>query len=110
MYFLNTIRRELVNAIYIKNYLNLPKEEKEKFFTFIKIEKALPLTEQKVVFAESSLLLTFKDGTDVNEVKSLIDEYFTRSHLQLTTYIVNQITSDDDHCVIEFSHRKLRVK
>jgi hypothetical protein len=35
-----------VNAIYIKEYLNLSIEEKGKCFTFIKIEKALPLTEQ----------------------------------------------------------------
>ncbi|MFT7878937.1 MAG: hypothetical protein ABXS91_00970 [Sulfurimonas sp.] len=78
--------------------------------TFIKIEKALPLKEQTVVFAESSLLLTFKDGTDIKQVKNLLDEYFNRSNTPLTTYIVNNIISKDDSLIIEFNHRKLRIK
>lgn len=99
-----------MNAIYIKNYLNLPKEEKEKFFTFLKIEKALPITEQKVIFAESSLLLIFENGTDIKRVKALLDEYFDQSDTPLTTYIVNHIISEGDKLIIEFNHRKLRIQ
>ncbi|MGC9351925.1 MAG: hypothetical protein ACP5D3_08040 [Sulfurovum sp.] len=99
-----------MHAIYIKNYLNLPKKEKEKFLTYIQIEKALPLIEQKVLFAESSLLLTFKEDRDIRELKNLFDAHFTRSNTPLTTYIVNNIIAKDDNLIIEFSHRKLRIK
>ena len=99
-----------MHAIYIKNYLNLPKKEKEKFLTYIQREKALPLIGQKVVFAESSLLLKMKEGTDIKEVKSVLDAYFSQSERPLTTYIVNNIISKDDNLVIEFNHRKLRIK
>lgn len=99
-----------MHAIYIKNYLNLPKKEKKKFLTYIQIEKALPLIEQKVLFAESSLLLTFKEDRDSRELKNLFDAYFTRSNIPLTTYIVNNIISKDDNLIIEFNHRKLRIK
>ncbi|UFH60126.1 hypothetical protein [Sulfurovum mangrovi] len=34
-----------MNTIYSKNHLNLPNEKKEKFFTCIKTEKTLPVTE-----------------------------------------------------------------
>lgn len=99
-----------MHAIYIKNYLNLPKKEKKKFLTYIQIEKALPLIEQKVLFAESSLLLTFKEDRDSRELKNLFDAYFTRSNIPLTTYIVNNIIAKDDNLIIEFNHRKLRIK
>ena len=99
-----------MHAVYIKNYLNLPNEEKEQFLAYIQKETALPLIEEKVVFAESSLLLTFKDGTDIKQVKSLLDKYFTQSNTPLTTYIVNNIISKDDNLIIEFNHRKLRIK
>lgn len=99
-----------MKAIYIKNYLNLPNEEKEDFLRFLQQEEALPLKEQKMVFAESSLLLTFEDDTDMQQVKKLIDVFFERSNTQLTTYIVNKITQQNDHLIIELNHRKLRIK
>jgi hypothetical protein len=99
-----------MKAIYIKNYLNLPNEEKEDFLRFLQQEEALPVKEQKMVFAESSLVLTFEDNTDMQQVKKMIDAFFERSDTQLTTYIVRQITSEGAHSIITLNHRKLRIK
>jgi len=98
-----------MKAIYIKNYLNLPNDEKEDFLRFLQQEEALPIKEQKMVFAESALVLTFEEDTNMQVVKKLIDTFFERSDTQLTTYIVRQITSEGEHSIITLNHRKLRT-
>lgn len=94
--------------LYIKNYLDLPIKEKEAFFTFLKEHSSIPLTRQRVVMSENALILDFIDDSDMDEVKTLVDAYLN-VHSELTTHIIKKIVKKNDHLVLKFDDKKLRV-
>lgn len=46
--------------IYLKNYLDLLREEKLNFFKFLRNTDKLRLLNQRVIFGENALLLDFR--------------------------------------------------
>ena len=61
--------------IYVKNYLEITREEKLNFFKFIGSVDNLTITQQRVVFSENSLLLNFKEATNVQKAKETIEGF-----------------------------------
>lgn len=95
--------------IYVKNYLELPREEKLNFFKFLGNTDNLRVTHQRVVFGENSLLLDFKRDTNIEEAKKVIEGFFETTP-EISVYVVNQIVQNKDSLILEFNHKKLRVK
>ena len=95
--------------IYLKNYLDLPREEKLNFFKFLGNAKNLSLSNQRMIFGENALLLDFNDNTNIEEAKKTIEGFF-KTIPKISVYIVNQIIDDKDSLILEFNNKKLRVK
>jgi len=97
-----------MKVIYIKNYLDLTNKEKEQFFLFLKNDKAFALIRQRIILTENALLLDFKKGFDIKKIKALIDNYLSKYN-GLSTHIIRSIIQKNDHLVLEFDNKKLRV-
>jgi len=95
--------------IYVKNYLEIPREEKLNFFKFLGNTDNLRVTHQRVIFGENSLLLDFKGDTNIEEAKKLIEGFFEMTP-EISVYVVNQIIQTKDTLILEFNNKKLRVK
>lgn len=97
-----------MNAIYIKNYLSLTDEEKKQFFIFLKNNNVFTLVRQRVILTENALLLDFTTNSDIKKTKTLIDNYLSTFD-GISTHIIKNIIQQNDHLVLEFDNRKLRV-
>lgn len=64
-----------MKLIYVKNYLEITREEKLNFFKFIGSVDNLTITQQRVVFSENSLLLDFKETANVQKAKETIEGF-----------------------------------
>lgn len=53
-------RKIKMKFIYLKNYLDLLREEKLNFFKFLRNTDKLRLLNQRVIFGENALLLDFR--------------------------------------------------
>ena len=95
--------------IYVKNYLEITREEKLNFFKFIGSVDNLTITQQRVVFSENSLLLDFKEATNVQKAKETIQGFF-ETVPNVSAHVVNQIIQDKDSVILEFNNKKLRVE
>jgi len=95
--------------IYLKNYLDLPREEKLNFFKFLGKTDKLSLSDQRVIFGENALLLDFNDDTNIEEAKEIIKVFF-KTIPKISVYVVDQIIEDKDSFILEFNNKKLRVK
>lgn len=94
--------------IYLKNYTSLSKDEKIAFFIFLeKIENAA-VTRQRIVFGENALLIDFPEQTDIQKVKTLIEEYFGLQK-KVTVEIVKNILNENGHQILEFKEKKIRI-
>jgi hypothetical protein len=95
--------------IYVKNYLEITREEKLNFFKFIGSVDNLTITQQRVVFSENSLLLDLIEATNVQKAKETIEGFF-ESISNVSAHVVNQIIQDKDSVILEFNNKKLRVE
>jgi len=95
--------------IYLKNYLDLPREEKLNFFKFLGNDDNLNILDQRVIFGENALLLDFKDETNIEEAKKNIEHFFKKTP-EISVHVVDQIIEDKDSLILEFNNKKLRVK
>ena len=95
--------------IYVKNYLEIPREVKLNFFKFINSVDHLTIMQQRVVFSENSLLLDFKESTNVHKAKETIEGFF-KTIPNVSVHEVNQIIEDKDSVILEFNNKKLRVE
>ncbi len=98
-----------MKTIYVKNYLEIPREEKLNFFKFLKSSSELSVSRQRVVFGENSLLLDFDKDTNIQEAKKNIESFFKRIH-DVSIYTVNQIIQNKDNLILVFDNKKLRVE
>jgi len=98
-----------MKIIYVKNYLEIPREEKLNFFKFLNSVNNLTIMQQRVVFSENSLLLDFKETTNVQKAKETIEGFFEKIP-NVSAHVVNQIIQDKDSVILEFNNKKLRVE
>lgn len=95
--------------IYLENYLEIPKEEKLNFLKFISSVDNLTIAKQRVIFSENSLLIDFKEATNIQKAKETIEDFFEYIP-NISTYVVNQIIQEKDSLILEFDNKKLRVE
>ncbi len=95
--------------IYVKNYLEIPREEKLNFFKFICSVDHLTISQQRIVFSENSLLLDFQEATNIQKAKETIEGFF-KTIPNVSAHVVNQIIQDKDCLILEFNNKKLRVE
>ena len=95
--------------IYLKNYLDLSREKKLNFFKFLGNADNLRVLHQRVIFGENALLLDFNDDTNIEEAKKTIESFF-KTIPEISVYVVNEIIQNKDSLILEFNHKKLRVK
>jgi len=108
--YISTHQKKIkMKFIYVKNYLEIPREEKLNFFKFLGSADNLSVSHQRVVFAENSLLLDFKGDTNIQEAKRIIESFFETIH-EVSVYVVNQIIQNKDSLTLEFNNKKLRVE
>jgi len=98
-----------MKIIYVENYLDLPREEKLNFFKFISSVDNLTISKQRIVFSENSLLLDFKEATNIQKVKETIESFFENIP-KVSAHVVIQIIEDKDSLILEFNHKKIRVE
>ncbi len=95
--------------IYVENYLEIPREKKLNFFKFISSVDNLTISKQRVVFSENSLLIDFKEATNIQKAKETIEGFFENIP-NVSAHVVNQIIQDKDSLILEFNNKKLRVE
>ena len=95
--------------IYIKNYLDLSREEKFNFFKFLGNTDKMTVSHQRVVFGENALLLEFKGDTNIEEAKENIESFF-KKRPEISVHVVNRIIQNKDTMILEFTNKKLRVR
>ena len=95
--------------IYLKNYLDLSREEKLNFFKFLSNADNISIVHQKVIFGENALLLDFKEDTNIEEVKKTIESFF-QTIPKISVHVVHQIIQNKESLILEFNHKKLRIK
>ncbi len=95
--------------IYLKNYLELSREEKFNFFKFLRNAPDLSVSHQRVIFGENALLLDFKRDTHIEKAKKSIESFFKRTP-EISVHVVNQIIQNKDSLILEFANKKLRVR
>lgn len=102
-------RKIKMKFIYLKNYLDLLREEKLNFFKFLRNTDKLRLLNQRVIFGENALLLDFKDDTNIEELKRNIERFF-KTTPEISVHVANQIIENKDSLILEVNNKKLRVK
>lgn len=107
--YILTGRKIKMKFIYLKNYLDLSREEKLNFFKFLGNADNLSVSHQRVIFGENALLLDFKEDTNIEEAKRTIESFF-KTIPEISVYVVNKIIQNKDSFILEFNHKKLRVK
>ena len=95
--------------IYIKNYLDLSREEKLNFFKFLGNADTISVSNQRVIFGENALLLDFNGDTDIEEAKRTIESFF-KTTPGVSVHVVHQIIQNKDSLILTFNNKKLRVK
>jgi len=94
--------------IYVQGYMDLTKNEKVKFFIFLKSFTECLITRQRIVLGENALLLDFPEKTDIEKIKKLIERYF-KSQKSVRVAVVQNIRDKDDHQILEFEDKKIRI-
>lgn len=94
--------------IYVKDYMDLTKNEKVKFFIFLKNFTECLITRQRIVLGENSLLLDFPEKTDIEKIKKLIERYL-KVQKNVSVAVVKHIREEDDHQILEFEDKQIRI-
>ena len=94
--------------IYVKDYMDLTKNEKVKFFIFFKNFTECLITRQRIVLGENSLLLDFPEKTDIEKIKKLIERYL-KVQKNVSVAVVKHIREEDDHQILEFEDKQIRI-
>lgn len=70
--------------LYIKNYLLASREDKLEFFKFLGVFKSFKVIKQKIVLNENSLILEFKENSDILRAKGSIEKFFKgKEHIEV---------------------------
>jgi len=89
--------------IYIENYLELTQKQKMSFFNFLEKSKELKLINQEMIFEEEAIILRFENNINLNSIKDMIQEYFTKNNIKnINTQIVKKHNTKFDKVILTF--------
>jgi len=67
-----------MESVYIENYLTIPVKQKVDFLETLSNNSEFKIAKQEVVFSEESIILDFKNDSDINTACNMIKEYFEK--------------------------------
>lgn len=85
--------------IYIKNYLNISREEKFDFIKYLYSFKDFKVINQKIVLNDNALIVELSQKSSFAIAKSLIDRYF-QDYKDIQTFFIDSLAIEEDNTLI----------
>ena len=96
--------------IYIKNYLNIPKEGKIDFLKHLKKSNSFNMSNQKVILDDNALLVQVKENSDLKSTKEYLIEFLDRfSNIKTEIQWVKNFIKNNSSIIIEFEDKGKKV-
>lgn len=85
--------------IYIKNYLNISREKKLEFISFVHSFEEFKIVNQKIVLNDNALIVELSQDSSFDIAKSLIDKFF-RSHNDINSFFIDSLVIEEDNTLV----------
>jgi hypothetical protein len=96
--------------IYIKNYLDISRDEKLEFFILIKGFKNFNVTNQKILLSDNSLLLQLDEQSDKSFAMETIKKFFIDKG-DMEVCLVKEILQSQNDILLTFEdNEQKRIK
>lgn len=95
--------------IYIKNYLKITKEQKNKFLNFMNKCKDFKVSNSDIAFAKDSLVLGFLEDSNVQKASEYFKDFFEDIkdvHIDL----VNKSFNNTNQMILTFNGSNKQIK
>ena len=89
--------------IYIDNYLQLSKKQKERFFKFLGKSQDFKILQQEIIFEEESIILKLENKLNIDISLNIIKNYFTQNDIDdINVQIVKKHISKLNKTILTF--------
>jgi succinate dehydrogenase/fumarate reductase flavoprotein subunit len=90
-----------MESIYIENYVKIPVNQKVNFLESMSNNDDFKVSSQEVVFCEESIIIEFKENSDVNKACNKIKDYF-KEYKDIKVDKIKKMRDKTSQMILEF--------
>lgn len=98
-----------MKSLYIENYVKIPVEQKVHFLKSISQNEDFEISSQEVVFCEESIILDFKEDSDIKKACKLVRNYF-KDNEDIKVDKIKKLRDKTNQVILSFGSSKKKIR
>ncbi|RXK06683.1 hypothetical protein [Halarcobacter bivalviorum] len=93
--------------IYIKNYLNIPREKKFQFMKYLYSFDEFKVINQKIILNDNALAIELDKNSSFYKAKELIDK-FLQEYKEIDSFFIDSLVIEDKTLILKREDKVVR--